>query len=160
MLLLPGMNGRKTPCTYAADPWSGWVGELKAEWRAERLWTLVLLWEIPMDEGGTSSAQRPLFIPFVSYSFQLSVWPFVPWIHLGSPPVPSTPYCIDSLRPHATKILLGESPRFWVSSRPRRIRKFVRTVRSTWCFLFRSSVSFPSGSGVVFLSSIPLASSP
>ena len=39
----PGVNGRETPSTYAAESWSGWVGELKAERRAERLWTLVLL---------------------------------------------------------------------------------------------------------------------
>ena len=43
MLLLPLVNGGKTLSTYAAESWSGWVGELKAERRAERLWTLVLL---------------------------------------------------------------------------------------------------------------------
>ena len=49
MLPLLGLNGEKTPSTYATELWSGWVGELKSEQRAERLWTLVLLWEIPMD---------------------------------------------------------------------------------------------------------------
>ena len=38
MLLLPGVNGGKTPSTYAAESWSGWVGELKAARRAQRLW--------------------------------------------------------------------------------------------------------------------------
>ena len=31
----PRVNGEKTPSTHAADSWSGWVGEVKAERRAE-----------------------------------------------------------------------------------------------------------------------------